>query len=480
MARVLVADDERSICEAFGLLLEAEGHTPLIASTGEGALRLVRTERPDLVFVDVRMPGMDGLAVLKEIRRSNPTLPVVVMTAYGTLDTAAEALRNEAFDYLGKPLDLGQIRQVLQRALHAPAPESQTTSVPIGADAGSRPTLVGQSAPMQELFKLIVMLADNDLTALVQGESGVGKELVARAIHASGARSREPFVAINCAAIPEQLIESELFGHERGAFTDAKSARTGRFEAAGQGTLFLDEISELPLHLQSKLLRVLQERSFERVGSLTPVPFRARLVCASNRDLASAVAAGTFREDLYHRVNIVTLQVPPLRERREDIPELVQALVQRANREVGKAITSVEQAVLDNLKARDWPGNVRELEHVISAIAAGCPRAGADHPRSGLRSGRCGTRGRRRIRPRRPAGGARGASRSAGRCGGSRWHRRPGPRTGHRPAGGGAHSRRARGDRRQSGRGCPAARHQPQHLALQVVTMRLTRFRSAA
>jgi len=366
MARVLVADDERSICEAFSLLLEAEGHTPLIASTGEGALRLVRTEHPDLVFVDVRMPGMDGLDVLKEIRRSNPTLPVVVMTAYGTLDTAAEALRNEAFDYLGKPLDLGQIRQVLRRALHAPAPASQTTNVPIGADAGSRPTLVGQSAPMQELFKLIVMLADNDLTALVQGESGVGKELVARAIHASGARSREPFVAINCAAIPEQLIESELFGHERGAFTDAKSARTGRFEAAGQGTLFLDEISELPLHLQSKLLRVLQERSFERVGSLTSVPFRARLVCASNRDLASAVAAGTFREDLYHRVNIVTLQVPPLRERREDIPELVQALVQRANHEVGKAITSVEQAVLDNLKARDWPGNVRELEHVIS------------------------------------------------------------------------------------------------------------------
>jgi len=365
MARVLVADDERSICEAFGLLLEAEGHTPLIASTGESAMRLVRTERPDLVFIDVRMPGMDGLAVLKEIRQSNPTLPVVVMTAYGTLETAAEALRNQAFDYLGKPLDLGQIRQVLQRALHSPAPELQTTSVPTGGDAGQRPTLVGQSAPMQELFKLIVMVADNDLTALVQGESGVGKELVARAIHASGARAPEPFVAINCAAIPEQLIESELFGHERGAFTDAKSARTGRFEAAGQGTLFLDEISELPLHLQSKLLRVLQERSFERVGSLTPVPFRARLVCASNRELASAVAAGTFREDLFHRVNTVTLQVPPLRERREDIPGLVQALIQRANREVGKAITSVEQAVLENLKARDWPGNVRELEHVI-------------------------------------------------------------------------------------------------------------------
>ncbi len=371
MARVLVADDESSICEAFGLLLEAEGHTPLIASTGEEALRLVRTSQPDLAFVDVRMPGMDGLAVLKEIRRWNAALPVVVMTAFGTLETAAEALHNEAFDYLGKPLDLAQIRQVMRRALHAPAPESQTRSVPATGDAITRPTLVGQSAPMQELFKLVVKLADNDLTALIQGESGVGKELVARAIHASGARSREPFVAINCAAIPEQLIESELFGHERGAFTDAKAARAGRFEAAGKGTLFLDEISDLPLHLQSKLLRVLQERSFERVGGVASLPFRARLVCASNRDLAGAVAAGAFREDLYHRINIVTLQVPPLRERRDDIPELVQVLIQRANREVGKAIASVEQAALDALKARDWPGNVRELEHVIKRSVLG-------------------------------------------------------------------------------------------------------------
>jgi len=365
MARVLVADDERSICEAFGLLLETEGHTPLTASTGEEALRIVRESHPDLVFVDVRMPGMGGLDVLRAIRGLDPALPVVVMTAYGTLETAAEALRNEAFDYLGKPLDIAQIRQVLRRALHAPAPGSRTTSVPAGVGAGQRPALVGQSAAMQELFKLIVMLADNDLTVLVQGESGVGKELVARAIHDSGVRASQPFVAVNCAAIPEQLIESEFFGHERGAFTDAKAARMGRFEAAGTGTLFLDEISELPLHLQGKLLRVLQERSFERVGSVAPIPFQARLLCASNRDLATAVAAGLFRADLYHRVNLMTLQVPPLRDRRDDIPELVQALVQRANREVGKSIASVEQAVLERLRQHAWPGNVRELEHVI-------------------------------------------------------------------------------------------------------------------
>jgi DNA-binding NtrC family response regulator len=365
MARILVADDERSICDAFRLLLEAEGHTALVASTGEEALLLVREQAPDLAFVDVRMPGMSGLEVLKEIGRIAPELPVVVMTAYGTLETAAEALRNRAFDYLGKPLDLAQIRQVLRRALHAPAPASAITAVGEDDEADPRPRLVGQSAAMQGLFKLIVRLADNDLTVLVQGESGVGKELVARAIHDSGARAREPFVALNCAAIPEQLIESELFGHERGAFTDAKATRVGRFEAAGAGTLFLDEISELPLHLQGTLLRVLQERSFERVGSVAPVPFRARLVCASNRDLAAAVAAGEFREDLYHRINTVALVVPPLRERLEDLPELVQALIRRANREAGTAIRSVEQAAIERLKAHAWPGNVRELEHVI-------------------------------------------------------------------------------------------------------------------
>jgi DNA-binding NtrC family response regulator len=373
MARILVADDERSICDAFRALLEGEGHVPLIASTGEEALLLVREQSPDLAFVDVRMPGMGGLEVLKEVGRIAPELPVVVMTAYGTLETAAEALRNRAFDYLGKPLDLAQIRGVLRRALHEPAPASATT--PVGEDADPRPRLVGQSAPMQALFKLIVRLADNDLAVLVQGESGVGKELVARAIHESGVRAREPFVAVNCAAIPEQLIESELFGHERGAFTDAKSARVGRFEAAGAGTLFLDEISELPLHLQGTLLRVLQERSFERVGSVAPQPFRARLICASNRDLAAAVAGGRFREDLYHRINTVPVVVPPLRERLEDVPEIVQALVRRANREAGTSIRSVEQAALDRLKAHAWPGNVRELEHVIkrSVMAARGP-----------------------------------------------------------------------------------------------------------
>ena len=366
MARILVADDEPSICEAFAAVLAAEGHEALIASNGRDAVDLVRSARPDAVFLDVRMPGLDGLAALKEIRAFDRAVPVIVMTAYGTLDTAAEALRNDAFDYLGKPLELSKIRQLLRRALHArTAPGAASVALQPAAVEPQPRQLVGQSPAMQEIFKRIILLADNELGVLVQGESGTGKELVARAVHTSGRRAAEPFVAINCAAIPETLMESELFGHERGAFTDAKQARPGRFELAGQGTLFLDEISELPLNLQSKLLRVLQERTFERVGGNTPIAFRARLVCATNRDLAAEVAAGRFREDLFHRINLVTLNVPPLRERRDDIAELVRSLLAEANREAGKSITAVEQAVLDRLRARDWPGNVRELEHVI-------------------------------------------------------------------------------------------------------------------
>ena len=366
MARILVADDEPSICDAFTALLAAEGHETLTAANGREAVQLVRSAHPDVVFLDVRMPGLDGISALKEIRAFDSTVPVIVMTAYGTLDTASEALRNDAFDYLGKPLDLAKIRQLLQRALHArTTPTAASVALdPITGQTGAR-QLVGQSPAMQEIFKRIVLLADNEMSVLVQGESGTGKELVARAIHSSGKRAGRPFVAINCAAIPEQLIESELFGHERGAFTDARQMRPGRFELAGQGTLFLDEISELPLGLQSKLLRVLQERTFERVGGSATIAFQARLVCATNRDLAAAVAAGEFREDLFHRVNLVTINIPPLRERRDDIAELVRSLLGDANREAGKAITAVEQAVLDQLRSRDWPGNVRELEHVI-------------------------------------------------------------------------------------------------------------------
>lgn len=364
MAKILVADDERSICDAFSGLLAAEGHTALIAANGHEALRLVREERPQAAFLDIRMPGLDGLAALEQIVHLDPALPVIVMTAHGTLETASRALRANAFDYLGKPLELDQVRQALRRALHHRRADGGAP-VPGPREPDARPTLVGQSPAMQELFKLIVLLGANELTVLVLGESGVGKELVARAVHESGKRSSEPFVAVNCAAIPETLIEAELFGHERGAFTDAREQRRGRFEAAGAGTLFLDEISELPLALQGKLLRALQERSFERVGSATQIALTARVIAASNRDLAAEVRAGRFRADLYHRLNLATLRVPPLRARKSDLPALIASILARANREIGRDVERLEPAALARLEAYDWPGNVRELEHVI-------------------------------------------------------------------------------------------------------------------
>ena len=363
MATVLIADDERSICEAFAALASSEGHVPRIASNGEDALREFAASRPDVVFLDIRMPGRDGIAILKDMQARDATVPVIIMTAHGSLATAGEALRANAFDYLGKPLELAQARAVLRRALHRPS----DSSVAIDTDAAARAPiqLVGNSAAMQEIFKLIVLLANNELTVLVQGESGVGKELVARAVHEQGSRHKQPFVAVNCAAIPETLIESVLFGHERGAFTDARETRAGLFEAAGRGTIFLDEISELPLHLQGKLLRVLQERSFERVGSVAAMPLAARVIAASNRDLATAVADGKFRDDLFHRLNLVSIRVPPLRERVQDIPALVQALLARANAEAGKQVRAVETAVIEMLQQHSWSGNVRELEHSI-------------------------------------------------------------------------------------------------------------------
>jgi DNA-binding NtrC family response regulator len=368
MARILVADDERGICDAFADFLAAEGHEAVVVSNGPDAVRAVREQAPAAAFMDVRMPGGDGLSALAEIHALAPEMPVIVLTAYGTLDTARRAIDLGAFDYLGKPVELKQVRTLLERALHEPDDATRTATA---AESGET-RLLGQSAVMQELFKKMALLADNDLAILVSGESGVGKELVARAIHDLGAQRDEPFVAVNCAAIPDTLMEAELFGNEAGAFTDAKSKRIGRFEAAGRGTLFLDEVSELPYHLQSKLLRVLQEHTFERLGSVRPIEFRARLVAASNRNLDAEVAAGRFRDDLYHRLNLASLVVPALRERENDVELLVGHFLAQANAQMGKQVAGIEAAALRRLKAHTWPGNVRELEHTIkrSVLAA--------------------------------------------------------------------------------------------------------------
>jgi len=361
MSRILVADDERGICDAFAEFLTADGHTPVICANGNEATQAVREQVPDVAFIDVQMPGTNGLEALEKIREIAPDLPVIVMTAFGTLETAKKAIELGAFDYLGKPLELNQIRKLLERAMY----KSDVKPVENVTAQDEMTTLLGQSAVMQELFKKMALLAGNDLAILITGESGVGKELVAKAIHDLGSNSSEPFVAVNCAAIPETLMEAELFGNEAGAFTDAKSKRTGRFEAAGNGTLFLDEVSELPYHVQSKLLRVLQERTFERLGSVKPVKFTARLIAASNRHLETEVAEGRFRDDLFHRLNLASLVVPRLRDREDDIELLVNHFLTQSNKEINKEISGIEPDVLKRLGEYEWPGNVRELEHTI-------------------------------------------------------------------------------------------------------------------
>jgi len=361
MSRVLVADDERGICDAFADFLTADGHTPVICSNGKDATQAIRDQIPDVAFIDVQMPGINGLEALEEIRAIAPDLPVIVMTAFGTLETAKKAMELGAFDYLGKPLELHQIRKLLERATY----KSDIKPVENVTAHDEMTTLLGQSAVMQELFKKMALLAGNDLAILISGESGVGKELVAKAVHDLGNHPSEPFVAVNCAAIPESLMEAELFGNEAGAFTDAKSKRTGRFEAAGNGTLFLDEVSELPYHVQSKLLRVLQERTFERLGNVQPIKFTARLIAASNRHLETEVAEGRFRDDLFHRLNLASLVVPRLRDREDDIELLVNHFLTQSNKEMNKHISGIEPDVLKRLAEYAWPGNVRELEHAI-------------------------------------------------------------------------------------------------------------------
>jgi DNA-binding NtrC family response regulator len=353
------------------MLLAREGHTPLTASQGQEALAIMAREQPPLVLLDVQMPGMDGLEVLRCIKAQWPHTLVIVMTAYGTVATAMEAMRAGAFEYLGKPLELQPLRALVRRALQQAELRRDPAVVLTGQDEriGGERELIGQSAAMQEVFKLMSLVAGNDLTVLVTGESGVGKELVARGIHAFSNRGEAPFVAVNCAAIPQTLLESELFGHERGAFTGAAALRLGRFEAAAGGTLFLDEIGELPHELQGKLLRVLQERHFERLGSNAPIELRARILAATNRDLGVEVDEGRFREDLFHRINLVQLCVPPLRKRGGDVDLLAKHFLIQANRELGRAIQEIDAEAMARLRAYDWPGNVRELENTIRRSA---------------------------------------------------------------------------------------------------------------
>ena len=368
---VLIADDDRSIRTVLTQALGRSGYQVRSTSNAATLWRWVEDGEGDLVITDVVMPDENGLDLIPRIRRVRPELRVVVMSAQSTLMTAVKAAQRGAFEYLPKPFDLKELLAVVGRALAAPPPLVAASSEP--KDAEERLPLIGRSVAMQEIYRTIARLTTADLTVMVNGESGTGKELVARALHDYGRRRAAPFVAINMAAIPRELIESELFGHERGAFTGATNRNQGRFEQANGGTLFLDEIGDMPPEAQTRLLRVLQEGEFTTVGGRQPIRANVRIVAATHRDLRQSIRNGQFREDLFYRLNVVPIRLPPLRERAEDIPILARHFLDRA-RDMGLPSKSLDQGAIDRLRAHRWPGNVRELENLMRRLAALYPQ----------------------------------------------------------------------------------------------------------
>ena len=374
MGNILLVDDDDQLRGSFYNLLSMEGYSVRAAVSGEAALAMADEELPDAVIMDVRMPGMDGLATLRLLRKREPRLPVIIMTAYSTTDSAIEATKLGAFDYILKPFEIPDALQLLAKAVQAGRVMRERvllSSAEQDALEEGKPdadALVGVSRAMHELYKGIGRVAPTDALVLLRGESGTGKELAARAVYQYSARNSQPFSIINCVAIPDTLLESELFGYERGAFTGASVRRVGKIEQAGGGTIFLDEIGDMPLSIQAKLLRLLQENQIERLGGREPISVDVRIIAATNRDLEEAVASGRFREDLYYRLNVVTLHLPPLRERREDIPHLVRHFVLRLSREMGSPAPDLTPEAMACLTAHAWPGNVRELRNLIQKL----------------------------------------------------------------------------------------------------------------
>ena len=366
--RLLVVDDEPSVLQLFRSAFEKHGIEVLTADTAREGLKVVREQHPDVGIFDLMLPDWSGLNLLQEVQKVDARLPVIFITAGGTSATAIDAMKLGAFDYLTKPLDIRQIRELVDRAfevrrlMNEPVVfgEPDQTQSQAGGDI-----MIGRGRAMQEVYKSIGRVAPKNVTVLIRGESGSGKELVARAIYHHSDRSDGPFLAVNCAAIPEALLESELFGHEKGSFTGADRRRIGKFEQCNGGTLFLDEIGDMPLALQSKMLRVLQEQTFQRVGGNETIQTNVRIITATHRNLKQAAEAGLFRSDLYYRLNVFEIDLPSLRERLDDLPLLVQHFLTRARLELDKPVTSVTPEALDVLSAYSWPGNIRELQSVI-------------------------------------------------------------------------------------------------------------------
>jgi nitrogen regulation protein NR(I) len=358
---VLVVDDEPNLRTVLSANLRLEDYHPLTAVDGADAIEVLKNEIVHVVISDIRMPNVDGMALLNHITDNYPFLPIIMITAHGTVDTAVEAMKLGAFDYITKPFDQDELKLVLRKAV--------ATSQYSMADGGTgRYGIVAATPSMQEIFDIIDRVADTPSTILISGESGTGKELVSRALHEHSSRSCKPFIRIHCAAIPKDLIESELFGYEKGAFTGAVSRKPGRFELADEGTLFLDEIGEIPQEMQVKLLRALQEQEFERVGGIRTLKVDVRLIAATNQDLDSLVKDGRFREDLYYRLNVVPIRLPALRERKEDIPLLSEHIIKKYNERLKKNATAISDTAMNVLMAYNWPGNIRELENVLERM----------------------------------------------------------------------------------------------------------------
>jgi len=368
MSKLLLIDDEEDVRYSLQRIFAGPDMELATAASGEEGLKLIPKFKPDLVLMDVRMGGMNGLETLRRLRVTDPKLLVILMTAYGTTQTAIEAMKLGAYDYLLKPFDIAKLKALVTAALKAARDMKQVVSYePLLQSEDYELGIIGRSGPMQEVFKLVGQVAGTDATALITGESGTGKELAARAIYHHSERATQPFLAVNCAAIPEQLLESELFGHERGAFTGATVQRIGKFEQCNKGTIFLDEIGDMTPATQTKILRVLQSGTFERVGGNQPIQVDVRVIAATNKPLEAAVAARQFREDLFYRLNVVRIHLPPLRERRDDIALLVNYFVEKIARELGHGRTpkSIANAAIKLLEKYHWPGNVRELENSI-------------------------------------------------------------------------------------------------------------------
>jgi DNA-binding NtrC family response regulator len=382
MPTILIVEDEAKMRRLLELNLGEDGFSTLAAGDAETGLKLLRENAVDLVVTDLKLPGMNGLEFLQAIKRQNATLPVVVMTAFGTVETAVEAMKAGASDYVLKPFSLSEMRMVIRKELdvHALREENRSLREALGKRY-AHPNVVARSPKMQEVLATVERVAPTNATVLLGGESGVGKDLIARAIHEKSRRAAGPFIKINSTAIPENLLESELFGYEKGAFTGAAASKPGKFELADKGTLFLDEIGDVPPLTQVKLLRVLQEREFERLGGTRTIKVDVRLIAATNRDLREALEQGTFREDLYYRLNVVPIDIAPLRQRKEDIPDLVNLFISRFAGDSGKPVDSITSEAMQILVNYHWPGNVRELQNIIEracALAKGTVIAPAD------------------------------------------------------------------------------------------------------